>query len=252
MSILLAAAAFAATPETSPHPVLELRQYKIVTGKRDHFVELFDREFLEPQEADGMELVGQFRDRSDPDRFTWIRGFPSMDARKKSLTSFYSGPTWLKHRNSANPMLVDNDNVLLLRPVFGSGFEARSRPTPGTRPSARLIAVTIHYLWKQPEEGFIAFFRDRYAPALRRAGLPIEAALVREPAANNFPRLPVREGEKLFVWATAIDNDIAWKAALARLEGDPQWPALRADLHNLEERPAQRLLLEPTPRSKLR
>src|SRR4029453_13062100 len=100
---------------TQPHPVVELRQYKIVHGQRDWFIALFDREFVETQEAEGIELLGQFRDRTDPDRFTWIRAFPSMEARQKSLTAFYSGSTWLTHRGTANPMLFDNDNVLLLR-----------------------------------------------------------------------------------------------------------------------------------------
>lgn len=233
------------------HPVIELRQYKIVHGQRDRFIDLFDREFVETQEAEEMELVGQFRDRSDPDRFTWIRTFPSMESRQKSLTAFYSGPTWLAHRGTANPMLVDNDNVLLLRPAWpGSGFRPAARSS--AKAPARLVVVSIHYLWKQPDEGFTAFFKDRLAPALGRAGFHIDAALVREESANNFPRLPVREGEKLFVWATAVESEAAWKTALGHLMRDPAWSQLRAELLGFEEREAQRLMLDPTSRSRMR
>lgn len=258
MSLLFAAlagAVLASNPgANAPHEVIELRQYKMATGQRDPFVELFERELVETQEAEGMELIGQFRDRADPDRFTWIRAFPDMATRQKALTAFYSGPAWLAHRGTANPMLADNDNVLLLRPAKPDwGFEpGTARPAGETAAPARLVIVTIHYLWKQPSEGFIAFFEGRLVPALRRAGLPLEAALVREETANNFPRLPVREGEKLFIWTTAADSESAWKSALARLERDPEWPAIRAGLDDLEERPHQRLLLDPTPRSKLR
>jgi quinol monooxygenase YgiN len=207
MSLVLAVlASTALAPDTNAaeiHPVIELRQYKVVHDQRDRFIDLFDREFVETQEADGMELIGQFRDRSDPDRFTWIRAFPNMDARQRALTAFYSGPTWLAHRGTANPMLFDNDNVLLLRPAWpGSGFHPAARPS-ATMP-ARLVVVSIHYLWKHPDEGFTAFFKERLAPALERAGVQIDAALVREESANNFPRLPVREGEKLFVWSTTV------------------------------------------------
>lgn len=246
--------AAAAGMATSPGPVMELRQYKLVGGQRDHFVELFEREFIETQEAEGMELVGQFRDRTDRDRFTWIRAFPDMEVRERSLTAFYSGPTWQTHRNAANGMMIDSDNVLLLRPAWpGSGFAATpARPVGDKAAPAQLTVMTIHYLWQRPDDGFTTFFKDRLAPALDRAGIKVEAALVREEAANNFPRLPVREGEKIFVWATRVASNAAWTDALARLEQDPDWVTIGPALLSLEERPAQRLLLDPTPRSRFR
>ena len=60
------------------YPVVELRQYTLRPGQRDVLIDLFDRELVESQEADGMAIVGQFRDLDDPDRFIWIRGFASM------------------------------------------------------------------------------------------------------------------------------------------------------------------------------
>ena len=64
--------------------VVELRQYTLRPGGRDVLVELFDREFVESQEALGMEIVGQFRDLDRPDRFVWLRGFPDMVRRRAS------------------------------------------------------------------------------------------------------------------------------------------------------------------------
>lgn len=253
MSLILALAAAAMSAPAEPHPVYELRQYKLVSGERDAFVELFEREFIEPQEAEGVELIGQFRDSVDRDRFTWIRGFPDMGVREKSLTIFYSGPTWQAHRNTANGMMVDSDNVLLLRAAWpGSGFAGLPSRTSAAAVPGQLVVATIHYLWARPDEGFTTFFKDKVAPALERAGLKVDAALVREESANNFPRLPVREGEKLFVWVARVSSEAAWTAALDRLEQDPQWRSIKPTLFNLEERPAQRLLLNPTPRSKLR
>lgn len=42
-------------------PIVELRQYTLHPGMRDVLIELFDREFVESQEAVGMKVIGQFR-----------------------------------------------------------------------------------------------------------------------------------------------------------------------------------------------
>ena len=47
-------------------PIVELRQYTLYPGKRDTLMDLFDREFVESQEAVGMTLIGQFRDLDKP------------------------------------------------------------------------------------------------------------------------------------------------------------------------------------------
>src|SRR5688500_130018 len=78
-------------------PIVELRQYTLHPGQRDVLIELFDREFIETQEAEGMRILGQFRDLGNPDRFVWPRGFPDMDTRKRALTAFYGGPAWKAH-----------------------------------------------------------------------------------------------------------------------------------------------------------
>jgi hypothetical protein len=58
-------------------PVVELRQYTLKPGQRDVLINLFEREFIESQEALAMTIVGQFRDPRRPDRFVWLRGFPN-------------------------------------------------------------------------------------------------------------------------------------------------------------------------------
>jgi hypothetical protein len=239
--------AFAAEPAER---VIELRQYKIVHGKRDAMIALFEREFVDSQEKLGIRLIGQYRDLDDPDRFTWMREFPGMAARAEALNAFYFGPDWQAHRAEANPMLDDNDNVLLLRPAAaGTGFSPAERHDgAGTQ---GIMVGTIHYLWKEPTEGFAAFFQTKMRPLLEAAGLPVVAAFVPERAPNNFPQLPIREGEKLFVWFTRAGDADA--RALAQLRQSPEWRrAVAPLLDDFEERPAQVLRLQPTPRSRLR
>src|SRR5919106_1412698 len=126
-------------------PVVELRQYTIRPGQRDVLVELFDREFVESQEAVGMQLIGQFRDLDRPDRFVWLRGFPDMERRQRGLEAFYGGPVWKAHSAAANATMVDVDDVLLLRPptaAFGFGPQP-PRPAPGARTPASTVVATI-------------------------------------------------------------------------------------------------------------
>src|SRR5947207_14428600 len=75
-------------------PVVELRQYTLHPGKRDVLIDLFDREFVETQEALGIKVIGQFRDPDHTDRFVWLRGFRDMTSRAKALSDFYGGPVW--------------------------------------------------------------------------------------------------------------------------------------------------------------
>ena len=116
-------------------PIVELRQYTLHPGKRDVLIDLFDREFVESQEALGMKIIGQFRDLDDPNRFVWLRGFRDMPSRAQALEDFYGGPVWKAHREAANATMIDSDNVLLLHPatsdfgVFVS--KVRTRPSSG-------------------------------------------------------------------------------------------------------------------------
>ncbi|MGN6690515.1 MAG: NIPSNAP family protein [Sphingopyxis sp.] len=232
--------------------VIELRQYKLVPGVRDDFAALFDAKFVDSQEALAMRIVGQFRDHDDPDRFTWLRGFADLAAREKGLNAFYFGPVWQANRDAANPMLDDNDNVLLLKPASpGLGFApavARNADAAGGA-----VQIVIEYLWKTPEEGFAAFFADKMKPALDAAGVDVAAAYAPLGEPNNFPRLPIRDDRKLLVWIVRGNSHAAIDAALARARSSAAWrDDVAGPLHDAEERPPQILRLDPTPRSALR
>jgi hypothetical protein len=61
--------------------IIELRNYTLLPSRRDTLISLFEREFIETQEAAGARIVGTFRDLNAPDHFVWIRSFKDLDTR---------------------------------------------------------------------------------------------------------------------------------------------------------------------------
>lgn len=209
--------------------VFELRQYTHHPGKRDTLIDLFEREFIEEQEATGMGVIGHFRDLGDPDRFVWFRSFPDMDRRREALTAFYTSPRWLMHRDAANATLIDSDNVLLLRladPRFGFPTPSLRPPIGATeRPSTR-YGITVY--------SFDAPIERQHIDAVLDVIQPL-TLLQTEPSENTYPRLPIRTGEHVIVALTMGDGAI---------EDDTLTKLLKC--------PPQRMTLEPTARSLLR
>jgi quinol monooxygenase YgiN len=236
-------------------PIVELRQYTLYPGKRDELIALFEKHFIESQEATGMRIAATFRDLGDPDRFVWVRGFADMRARHEALTAFYYGPVWQEHRNQANATLEDNDNVLLLHPAFaGSGFvlDGLVRPASGAVVGNRLVVATIYYLREESLDGFAADFRREMAPQLERSGVRILAQYVTDSSTNTFARLPVREKEHVFVSFAAFDDAGAYSRHLKALAADGRWRAWLATQSSVMERTPETLLLQPTARSLVR
>ena len=238
--------------------VVELRQYTLKAGQRDTLIELFDREFVEGQEQYGMRVLGQFRDIDRPNRFVWLRGFPDMGSRLKALTDFYSGPVWAANRAAANATMEDVSNVLLLRPAAArSGIRTQGirRASVGTaNASPGLVVATIYHMSGISSPEFTAFFEKSVAPQLVRAGAYVAGYFVTEEAKNDFPRLPVREGEKVFAWFGTFENLRAYELHLATLYQSTAWREetypelrwhLRADPEVLRLAPTARSILRP-------
>jgi hypothetical protein len=183
---------------------VELRQYRLRPNQRDTLVELFDREFIDPQEVLGMRVIGQFRDLDDPDRFVWLRGFSTMEDRLHGLTTFYDGPTWRAHRAAANATMVDSDNVLLLCPArVDSAFDLDDRPgrnrVDGPGGDGFVVATIVSLGLPDEVSIVVEMFERSIVPSLGRPGATLLGYFVTEPSENTFPILPVREGEHVFV-----------------------------------------------------
>jgi len=227
--------------------VIELRRYLVKPDRRDAFVALFDREFTEAQEACGMVPIGHFRDRDDPRGFVWFRGFARAEQRARALTAFYrESQAWQDHRAAANGALLDNDDVLLLRDARpGSGFDLTRFARPdGTRTRApNTVSVAVLMLQRAADEAFVTAFEAAVLPRLTEQARET-SYFVTDARPNEFPALPVREGEFAFVVTGVCASDDAlqiWSDAFAS-ERLP--PAMQAQLLRRAV-----LRLEPAPRS---
>jgi len=235
--------------------LLELRQYLLRRGRRETLIDLFERRFVESQEACGMQVVGTFRDLDDPDRFTWLRGFADMSARADALGAFYGGPVWQRHRDEANATMVDSDDVHLLRPLGPDDAFAAPAPRPSfgalVQEPASVVSVTLCALREPPGPGLAAAFDACIRPHWNDDDdATLLACYASAPEANNFPRLPVHEGEPVVAWFTrhACAEAHARHAARIAAAGVLQAPAWR---EHLLAAPLTRRL-GPTSRSALR
>jgi hypothetical protein len=231
-------------------PIVELRRYRLRRGARETLIALFEREFIHTQAAAGMQVLGQFCDLDDPDCFIWLRGFADMAARAKALQAFYTGPAWMAHRDAANATMINSDNVLLLR-----SLETEDPADASEKPAANggLVTVTIASLAPGTAPAFAAFFEHTARPALKQAGARIIATLTTEPSENSFPRLPVREGETVFVWISTFADMQAHARHLEQLVASSQWTGeVEPELQRRIWRDLDVARLVPTARSRLR
>jgi NIPSNAP len=241
-------------------PVVELRHYTLKPGRQDELIALFEEQFVEGQEQYGLRVIGQFRQRGQPDAFIWLRGFADMDRRRHALEGFYYGPIWREHRTAANDTMLDSDDVLLLRPATPTaGFRLHpgSRPAPDAPESGEtmggLVIATIYSFAAPVEERFVAFFTSDVTPVLRASGATLLAQFVTEPSENTFPALPVREGEHVFVWFASFADEAAYMSYQTALAQNLSWnTAVASTLLGWLAKPEEVLELSPCRRSLLR
>jgi hypothetical protein len=217
--------------------LIEFRQYVLHPGKRNTLIELFDREFVETQEAVGMDVLGQFRDPARHDCFVWLRGFPNLTARHESLSAFYDGPVWAKHRDAANETMIDSDNVMLLRAVTPQdALPVMRRDLRDFRsPTGRIVVIAEQV--DRVDLHIIESFRKDMRMLTQAGGLRTLGLYATEPTTNTFTRLPVRT-DRSIVWfgASAAHNE---PIALSIVNS---WTSLRRECHVLT--PTSRSLLD--------
>jgi hypothetical protein len=251
MSLVASLPTLRAHATVADDTVFELRQYTLYGGKRDTLISLFEKNFIESQEAVGANIIGTFRDLDDPDRFVWIRGFRSLQVRPQVLHDFYvSSPAWIAHKQEANATMVDSDNVLLLRPLPSQPhFNSSERHSGG---SHAMYGITIYYVGGVEIAVFADFFEHTILPHLNSLGVHPIAVLATDEVPNNFPKLPVREHDRVLLWMARWPSEADYQSFRAQMRSWSGWrdKAPEAVLPAVMRKP-EHLRLQPTPLSPL-
>jgi hypothetical protein len=176
-----------------------------------------------------------------------------MPSRARELAAFYDSDLWHARRNEANASIDDSDNVLLLEPASPAlrfkDIPLRPAPSNAAAPVG-LVVVTLYYTKAETLNTFETLFDRSLRHRAETAGARTLAAYVSSTQENNFPRLPIRIGEHIFVWVAQFANPAAYAAYQSKLAADKQWNQTR--WRELITRDPEVLRLTPTPRSRLR
>jgi hypothetical protein len=230
--------------------VIEFRRYTIRDGEREHFAQYFESYFPEAFQQLGAIAVGQFLERGKNSRFTWLRAFHTMDDRAKVNALFYFGPLWKEHAATLNSLMIDSDNVLLLRPL---SRERGITILPAVDPvkegkGAQGIAIAQIFAVKAGDVDAFAQQAEPIFARYRDAGAREAGVLVTLDAPNNFPQLPVRTDGPYLVWLGIVESESSLTSFSHLLESTQQ----SFNTTDLLRAPPELVVLDPTKRSRLR
>ena len=86
-----------------------------------------------------------------------------------------------------------------------------------------LVVATSYYLDKPADGDFVDYFEHKVKPILYDSGASALAYFVTDSTTNNFPALPVREGENVFIWFSRFQNQAAYEDQLVARANSPHW-----------------------------
>ncbi|MFZ6644867.1 hypothetical protein ACO0LO_04080 [Undibacterium sp. TJN25] len=231
--------------------VIEFRRYTIKQGGREQFALYFESFFPEAFQQLGAIAFGQFFERAHAQGFSWLRGFPSMEARAIANSAFYYGPVWKEHKATLNSLIEDSDNVYLMRPL---NPERRLAVLPAMDPvrepqGAQGILVAQLFAVKAGQADHFARQAETVFASYRSAGLMEAGVLVTLDALNNFPQLPVRSDGPYLLWLGMARDQQMLDSVLPLLQ--QQSVRRLAETGMLAQTP-ELIIMDPTQRSRLR
>jgi hypothetical protein len=249
-AMLALAPAQAQVAHLNDFQVIEVRRYTIKDGAREQFAKYFESYFPEAFEQLGAIAFGQFFERDKPAGFTWLRGFRNMDARAVVNSAFYYGPLWKEHRLTLNNLMVDSDNVMLMRPLSRErAIPVLPAVDPVLESAAQGVVVAQVFALRPDSADAFAKRAEAAFAAYRSAGIREAGVLVTLDAPNNFPQLPVRTDGTYLVWLGVAPDQ---KAVDGRFSALATEMAATLGATGMLRGTPELIVLNPAPRSRLR
>ena len=103
--------------------IVEVRAYRIKPGKRAEFIELFEKRAVAAQREYGIKVVGPMLDVENPNKFVFLRSFPSLEERDRMKDAFYGGEIWKNELEAIAMPMLDSYDVILCETTPGCVFD---------------------------------------------------------------------------------------------------------------------------------
>ena len=107
--------------------ILDIRTYRIVSGRRDEFDQLFREQSRPMLERHGIRVVAAGPSLIDDDGYTLVRSFDSLEQRREQLDGFYGSAEWLENHDERVTELIETYHTVV----------GRRRPSSTARRSRR-------------------------------------------------------------------------------------------------------------------
>ena len=93
--------------------IVEVRSYRIKPGHREEFVEFFETRAVPALRSHGMTILGPLLDLENPNKFVWLRSFPSLEEREQMRDAFYGSELWRDELEAIAMPLLESYDVIL-------------------------------------------------------------------------------------------------------------------------------------------
>src|SRR5213594_2036222 len=104
--------------------IVEVRSYRIKPGRREEFIQFFETRAVPALRSHGMKVLGPLLDLENPNKFVWLRSFPSLEERERMRSAFYEGALWKNEMEAVAMPILESYDVILCETSRGSVFDA--------------------------------------------------------------------------------------------------------------------------------
>jgi hypothetical protein len=103
--------------------IVEVRSYRVKPGRREQFIHFFETRAVPAQRAHGMKILGPLLDLENPNKFVFLRSFPSLEERDRMKNAFYEGELWKNELEAIAMPMIDSYDVILCETSPGYVFD---------------------------------------------------------------------------------------------------------------------------------
>ena len=93
----------------------ELREYRILPGQMDKWIDFMQDVIIPFQSGKGMIIVGSFVSTEEDDLYIWIRRFENESAKVELYEKVYESEIWKTDICPNIPSMMDRDRIVVRR-----------------------------------------------------------------------------------------------------------------------------------------